>query len=159
MNFDVFHPFTTLKKNRWQNAVICCMLQAGLPSLHYYCAVMLHSCIVPSPVGHSSNHQYHCYQLTIQSSCVLNFLSPFLRFSFYSPSYVVSRYYNRTQVWEHVYVLKVIPINLVHSLIMYWHMAEGDCHLIDSPESLLILYLYRSEGSHGMFWAGVISFL
>jgi hypothetical protein len=46
------------------------MLQAGPPSLHYYCAVVLHSCTVLPPVCHSSNHQYHCCQLTKQSSCV-----------------------------------------------------------------------------------------
>ena len=35
------------------------MLQSGPPTLHYYCAVVLHSCIVLLPVGHSSNHQHH----------------------------------------------------------------------------------------------------
>ena len=34
-----------------------CMLQTGPSSLHYYCAVVLHSCIVLPPVGNSSNHQ------------------------------------------------------------------------------------------------------
>ena len=65
-------------KNGWQNAVLrWCMLQAGPPSLHYYCAVMLHSCILLPPVSHSSNHEYHCCQLTRQSSCVLNFYCTF----------------------------------------------------------------------------------
>ena len=50
-----------------------CTLQAGPPTSHYYCAVVLHSCIVLSPVGYSSNHQYHCCQLTRKSSCVSNF--------------------------------------------------------------------------------------
>jgi len=69
MNFDGFHPFTI--KNEWQNAVLhWCMLQAGPPLLHYYCAVLFHSCFVLPPVGHSSNHEYHCCQLTRQSSCV-----------------------------------------------------------------------------------------
>jgi len=40
-----------------------CMLQAGPSSLHYYSAVVLHSCIVLPPVGHSSNHEYHYCQL------------------------------------------------------------------------------------------------
>jgi len=53
------------------------ILQAGPPSLHYYCAVVLRSCIVLSPVGHSSNHQYHCCQLTKQSSCGSNFYRTF----------------------------------------------------------------------------------
>ena len=53
------------------------MLQAGPPFLHYYCAVVLHSCIVLPPVGHSSNHEYHCCQLTRQSSRVSNFYRTF----------------------------------------------------------------------------------
>jgi len=45
-------------KTGWQNAVLLwCILQAGPPSSHYYCAVVLHSCIVLPPVCHSSNHQ------------------------------------------------------------------------------------------------------
>jgi len=40
------------------------MLQAGPPSLHYYYyAIVLHSCIVLTPVGHSSNHEHHCCKL------------------------------------------------------------------------------------------------
>ena len=54
-----------------------CMLLAGPPSLHYYCAVVLHSCIVLPPVGHSSNYQYHCCQLIRQSGCVSNFYRTF----------------------------------------------------------------------------------
>jgi len=61
-------------KNLWQNAVLLwCMLQAEPPFSHYYCAVVLHSWIVLPPVGHSSNHQYHCCQLTRQWICVSNF--------------------------------------------------------------------------------------
>jgi len=72
----------SLLKNGWQNAVLrsvllWCMLQAGPPSLHYYCTIVLHSYIVLSPVGHSSNHEYHCFQLTKQSSCVSNFYRTF----------------------------------------------------------------------------------
>jgi len=47
-----------------------CMLKAGPPSLHYYCAFVLHSCIVLPRVGHSSNHQYHCCQLTTDNRAV-----------------------------------------------------------------------------------------
>jgi hypothetical protein len=65
-------------KNVWQNTVLrWCMLRAGPPSLHYYCAVLLHSCILLTPVSHSSNHEYHCCQLTRQSSCVSNFYHTF----------------------------------------------------------------------------------
>jgi len=68
----------SLLKNGWQNAVLhWCMLQAGPSSLHYYCAIVLHSCIVLPPVGHSSNHEYYCCQLTRQSSCVWNFYRTF----------------------------------------------------------------------------------
>jgi len=68
----------SLLKNGWQNAVILwCMLQAGPPSLHYYCVVMLHSCIVLLPVGHTSNHEYHFCQLRRQSRCVSNFYRTF----------------------------------------------------------------------------------
>ena len=67
-----------LKKNGLQNAVLLwCMLQAGSSSLHHYCAVVLHSCIVLPPVGHSLNHQYHFCQFTRQSSCVPNFYRTF----------------------------------------------------------------------------------
>jgi hypothetical protein len=50
---------------------------SGAASLHYYCAVVLHSCILLTPVGHSSNHKYHCCELTGQSSCVSNFYRTF----------------------------------------------------------------------------------
>jgi hypothetical protein len=54
-----------------------CVLQAGRPSLPYYCAVALHSCIILPPVSHSPHHKYHPCQLTRQSSCVSNFYSTF----------------------------------------------------------------------------------
>ena len=62
-----------LKKRMTDAVLLWCMLQAGPPFLHYYCAAVLHSCIVLPPVGHSSNHEYHCCQLTRQSNCVSNF--------------------------------------------------------------------------------------
>ena len=62
-----------------------CMLQAGPPSLHYYCAVALHSCIVLPPVGHSSNHEHHCCQLT-DNRGVFRIFVAILRFSFDSSS-------------------------------------------------------------------------
>jgi hypothetical protein len=57
----------------------------GPPFLHYYCAVVLHSCIVLPPVDHSSNHQYHCCQLTIRA--VFRIFISLLRFSLDSPSH------------------------------------------------------------------------
>jgi hypothetical protein len=53
------------------------MLQTGPPCLHYYCAVVLHSFILLTTVGNSSDRQYHCCQLTRQSSCVSNFYRTF----------------------------------------------------------------------------------
>ena len=62
-----------LKKRMTERCSSLVHVAGGPPSLHYYCVVMLHSCIVLPPVGHSSNHQYHCCQLTRQSGCVSNF--------------------------------------------------------------------------------------
>ena len=81
-----FNP-SLLKKRMTDPVLLWCILQAGLPSLHYYCAVVLHSCIVLPSVGHSSNHEYHFCQLTRQSSRVSNFYRT-LKFSFDSPLYV-----------------------------------------------------------------------
>ena len=68
-------------KNRWQNAVLLwCISQAGPPSLHYYCAVLLQSFILLPPVGHSSYNQYHCCQLTRESKFVSNFYRNFKNF-------------------------------------------------------------------------------
>jgi hypothetical protein len=77
-------------KTGWQNAVLrWCMLQAGPPFLHHYCAVILHSCILLTHVGHSSDHENHCCQLTKKSNCVSNFIA-LLNFSFDSPrSYTI----------------------------------------------------------------------
>ena len=67
-----------LKKRMTDSFLLWCMLQAGLPSLHYYrCTLMLHSCIVLPTVSHSSNHEYHCCQSARQSSCVSNFYCNF----------------------------------------------------------------------------------
>ena len=88
---DEFRWVSTLHylKNEWQNAVpLWCMSQAGPPFLHYCCAVMLNSCIVLPPVGHSSNHEYHCCQLTRQSSGVSNFYRTFKVFIWLSLAYL-----------------------------------------------------------------------
>ena len=76
----------SLLKNRRQKALLLwCILQAGPPSLHYYCAIVLHSCTVLPPVSHSSNHQYHCCQRT-DNRAVFRIVIALLRFSFESPS-------------------------------------------------------------------------
>jgi len=73
-----------LKKRITERCSSLVHVSRGPPPLHYYCAVMLHSCIVLPPVGHSSNHQYHCCQLTRQSSCVSNFYRNFKIFNWLS---------------------------------------------------------------------------
>jgi len=84
-------------KNGWQNAVLrWCMLQAGPPSLHYYCTVVLHSCILLPYVGHSSNHEYHCCKLTRQSICVSNFYRTFKVFIWLS---LVSLWYSSVYIF------------------------------------------------------------
>jgi hypothetical protein len=64
-----------------------CLLQAGPPSLRYYCAVVLNSCILLPPVGHFSNRQYHCCQLK-DSRAVFRIFIALLRFSVDAPSYM-----------------------------------------------------------------------
>jgi len=65
-----------------------CMLQAGPPSLQYYSAVVLHSCIVLPPVGHSSNNDYHCCQPK-DNRAVFRISIALLMFSLDPPSYTV----------------------------------------------------------------------
>jgi hypothetical protein len=66
-----------LKKRMTERSSFWCMIQAGPASLNYYFAVVLHSCIILPPVGHSSYHEYHYCHLTRQTSCVLNFYCTF----------------------------------------------------------------------------------
>jgi hypothetical protein len=74
-----------LKKRVTERCSSLVHVASGPPSLHYYCAVVLHSCTVLPPVDHSSNHQYHCRQLTRQSSCVSNFYRTLKVFRFTLP--------------------------------------------------------------------------
>ena len=85
------YNFTCLFKYKsvsHMKTTVNCMLQAEPPSLHYYCAVVLHSCIVLPPVGHSSNHQCHCCELT-DNRAVLRIFSALFKFSFDCPSYIM----------------------------------------------------------------------
>jgi hypothetical protein len=66
-----------LKKRMTERCSFWWILQAGPPPLHYYCAVLLHSCTVLPPVVHSSNHECHFYQLKRQTSSVSNFYRTF----------------------------------------------------------------------------------
>jgi len=79
MNFDGFHPsLLTIWMTERRSYLV--HVARGPPSLHYYCAVVLHSCILLPPVGHSSNNEYHCCQLIRQSSCVSKFYRTFKGF-------------------------------------------------------------------------------
>ena len=73
-----------LKNPMTERCSFWCILQKGPPYLHYYCAVMSHSCIALPPVGHFSNHEYRCCQLTGRSSCVSNFYRIFKVFIWFS---------------------------------------------------------------------------
>jgi len=46
-----------LKKRMTERCSSLVHVTSGPPSLHYYCAVVLHSCIVLPPVSHSSTHE------------------------------------------------------------------------------------------------------
>jgi hypothetical protein len=79
------HHLTELFIRRWISMGFTLSLRCsssvrvvrGRPSLPYYCAVALHSCIILPPVSHSPNYKYHPCQLTRQSSCFSNFYSTF----------------------------------------------------------------------------------
>ena len=55
--------------------------QKGTQWPHFLCSIVL------PPVGHSSKHEYHCCQLTRQSSCVSNFYRTFKIFIWLSIIY------------------------------------------------------------------------
>jgi len=134
-------------KNGWQNAVLLwCMLQAGPPSLHYYCAVVLRSRIVLPPVGHSSNHQFHCRQLTRQSSCVSIFYRTF-KLSLDSPSYKKIMYMPRRSLdrqqctlkeWTKIAIIRKFPkekrLTHIHSRTDSQPPREGRERRLSSPE-------------------------
>jgi hypothetical protein len=66
-----------LKKRMTERCSSLLHVASGAAIFHYYCVVVLHCRIILTPVGHSSNHEYHCCQLTRQSSCVSNFYRTF----------------------------------------------------------------------------------
>jgi hypothetical protein len=70
-----------LKKQMTERCSSLVYVACGPPSLHSYCTVMLHSCIILPPVSHSSNHKYHCCQLTrhqfVRPSCTMGWIVKF----------------------------------------------------------------------------------
>jgi len=79
-NFVCLRAKTSLCMWVSQMKPLNCVLQAQPPSLHYYCAVVLHSCIILPHFGHSSNHEYHCRQLT-ENRAVFRIFNALLRHS------------------------------------------------------------------------------
>jgi len=74
-----------LKKQMTERCSSLVHVASGDAPLHYYCAVVLHSCIILPPVDHSTNHQYNCCQLT-DNRAVFRIFIALLWFSFDSPS-------------------------------------------------------------------------
>jgi len=149
-------PFPYLK-NGWQNAVLLwCMLQEWPPSLHYYCAVVLHSCTLLPPVGHSSNHQYHYCQLTRQSSCVSNFYRTFKVFIWLSLVYSFSDKLYPTWRWpqqhwpKHVVDKLYTPDNTVVLWLLYPYriitLGSYDLRVPIAPEILQVPTAWSPEG-------------
>ena len=139
MNFDGFYPLTI--KTGWQKAVLLwCLLQAGSPSLHYYCAVLLHSCIVLPPVGHSSNHQYHCCQLTDNRVVVRIFIA-LLRFSFDSPSYIRNITVEADPNVQAVLRFRKIKIQ----------PCDSSCHITNSHSCRFDIQLFYNLTDHHKF--------
>ena len=71
-----FNP-SLLKKRMTERCFSLVHVASEAAILHYCCAVMLYSCIVLPPVGHSSNREYHYCQLTGQLSHVSKFYRTF----------------------------------------------------------------------------------
>ena len=106
------------------------MLQAGPPSLHYYCAVVLHSWIVLPPVGHSSNHVVNLQD----NRAVFRFSIALLRLSFDSPSYNV-KWLGLVSGMPRCYYSCTTskPIHY-HVLSDFKHQAPAFCTHVCNPE-------------------------
>ena len=122
-------------RNGWQNAVLLWfMLQAGPPSLHYHCAVVLHSCIVLPPVGHSSNHQYHCCQFTRHSSCVSNFYRTFKVFIWLS--HLV---YGNVHVFVSLHVLDIVSTLETANGRCGWRATDSSACATEKTRTVLLI--------------------
>ena len=78
-----------LKKRMTERCYSLVHVASGAASFTLSLRVVLHSCIVLPPVGHSSIHEYHCCQLTDSRTVFWIFIT-LLRFSFDCPSYIAS---------------------------------------------------------------------
>jgi len=146
-------------KNGGQNALLrCCMLQEGPPFLHYSCVVVLHSCILLPPVGHSSNHEYHCCQFTRQSSCVSNFYRTFkffiwLSVVFNNCCFSKTKMVTRTLLNVTLYVQYLVCIMLVYLLkieitLDFWTLK----HLIAYTLKCRLLYFSLHISLHNILY-------
>jgi hypothetical protein len=113
-------------KNGRQNAVLLwCMLQAGPPSLDYYCAIVLHSCIILSAILQTISITVVNLQ---DNRAVFRIFMALFRFPFDSPSYYLCVHYSlfcffppscNIQTNSHA-----TPITLVlHPL---WYVSQSD---------------------------------
>ena len=107
-------------KNGLQNAVLLwCMLQTGPPSLHYYCAVMLHSCIVLPPVGLLQTMSIILVNLKANRAVFRIFIA-LLSFSFNSPSYFQSVLINTSHCDVTQKVLYSLYRSITTHLLIYY---------------------------------------
>ena len=124
-------------KNRWQNAVLLrCMLQAVPPFLLYYCAVVLHSCTVLPPVGHSSNYRYHCCQFT-DKKAVFRIVIAILRFAFDSPLYFKYLFYEIL----HDDSLRIETCSNAKCLLLSWVAFDSSSCIVTARSSYLSVRL------------------
>jgi hypothetical protein len=116
-----------LKKQMTERSSFWCTLEAGPPTLHYYFAVVLLSCIILPPVGHSSYHEYRYCQLTRQTSCVLNFYCTFKIFHLNLPRIRFLRTRsNRFTIGYHRYIAYLRQIVTTQNLafLSYWYRKK-----------------------------------
>ena len=97
-----------------------CKLQAGPPSLQYYCAVVLHSCVVLPPVSDSSNHEYHHCQPT-DNRAVFPIFIALLTSSFDSSCY------NVLHCSLTVTIIALLAVSLQVKIIrnVYWKVKDS----------------------------------
>jgi hypothetical protein len=104
-----------------------CVLQAGRPSLPYYCAIVLHSCIILPPVSHSPKHKYHPCQLTRQSSCVSNFYITFKVFMwlYLHEAPCKARNFNVVYIWTYVWQRWKQSLSICCTMFQHWINTES----------------------------------
>ena len=135
-----------LKKPMTERCSSLVHVTRGPPSLHYYCPVVLHSCIVLPPVCHSSNHEYYCCQLTRQSSCVSYFYRTFKIFIWLSLIYIYiySGHYFHCPVHARKPAELNTKIALYPSVFLYWNADKRrtmrDCVVYVAAKDIRLVF-------------------